>query len=246
MFWECMRASRPLRQSASSPPSLSADPPLRHTAWSERNHWSALWSDPPVASEDSASALWPNTHTHTLTLFAWWRCWCDGVVVCQTHLSDVSSVSCQSVGLVVQLLLHVLNLPLTSVIILHHLTVKTTAHDTGTDCTLSSAANSVTLSRRHWDNDLRFAWKTCSSWLNVVVCQWSLVRTRNWDGQNNANEFDYNGNVIIAHDFHDAEKANGTAESSHKNGIYSIIRNVTEFFKFCTNKSNAVSTSVCE
>lgn len=44
-----------------------------------------------------------------------------------THLSDVASVSGQSVGLVVQLLLHVLDLLLAPVIFLHHLRVKTSS-----------------------------------------------------------------------------------------------------------------------
>ncbi len=33
------------------------------------------------------------------------------------------------------------------------------------------------------------------------------------------------------YDFHDVENTDGIAESSHKNGIYSLTRNVTEFVK---------------
>lgn len=40
---------------------------------------------------------------------------------------------------------------------------------------------------------------------------------------------DDNGNLIMVHDFQNAEKANGTVESSHKNGIYSIMRNFIKF-----------------
>ncbi len=35
------------------------------------------------------------------------------------------------------------------------------------------------------------------------------------------------------YDFRDAEKADGIAESSHRNGIYCITWNVTDFAKFC-------------
>ncbi len=37
------------------------------------------------------------------------------------------------------------------------------------------------------------------------------------------------------YDFHDAENADGIAESSHKNGIYSLTQNVTEFVKVWMN-----------
>ncbi len=37
------------------------------------------------------------------------------------------------------------------------------------------------------------------------------------------------------YDFHDAENADGISESSHKNGIYSLMRNVTEFVKVWMN-----------
>lgn len=37
--------------------------------------------------------------------------------------------------------------------------------------------------------------------------------------------------------FHDAKNADRTAESNHKNGIYSTARSVTEFGKFCIKKS---------
>ncbi len=37
------------------------------------------------------------------------------------------------------------------------------------------------------------------------------------------------------YDFRDAENAEGIAESSHKNGIYSLTRNVTEFVKVWIN-----------
>ncbi len=36
---------------------------------------------------------------------------------------------------------------------------------------------------------------------------------------------------VQAYDFRDAENADGISESSHKNGIYSLTRNVTEFVK---------------
>lgn len=116
-------------ENVSSPHSQSADPPLQRTASNERNHWSAHLSDPPAASEDSASALSPRKHINvfgnSFYLFEWRRClW---ILHGQTHLSDVLSISRQSVGLVVQLLFHVLNLLLASVIFLHHLRVKTTS-----------------------------------------------------------------------------------------------------------------------
>ncbi len=38
-------------------------------------------------------------------------------------------------------------------------------------------------------------------------------------------------NSIFMTGFHDAENVDGIAESSHKNGIYSSTRNVTEFVK---------------
>ncbi len=37
------------------------------------------------------------------------------------------------------------------------------------------------------------------------------------------------------YDFRDAENAGGIAESSHKNGIYSLTRNVTECVKVWMN-----------
>ncbi len=37
------------------------------------------------------------------------------------------------------------------------------------------------------------------------------------------------------YDFLDAENADGIAESSHKNGTYSLVRNVTEFVKVWMN-----------
>ncbi len=37
------------------------------------------------------------------------------------------------------------------------------------------------------------------------------------------------------YDFRDAEKADGIAESSHKNRSYSLMRNVTQFVKFWMN-----------
>ncbi len=41
--------------------------------------------------------------------------------------------------------------------------------------------------------------------------------------------------MLGPYDFHDAENADGIAESSHKNGIYSLMKNVTEFVKVWTN-----------
>ncbi len=38
--------------------------------------------------------------------------------------------------------------------------------------------------------------------------------------------------VIAPYDFHSAENMDGITESSYKNGIYCITRNVTEFVKF--------------
>ncbi len=40
---------------------------------------------------------------------------------------------------------------------------------------------------------------------------------------------------VEPYDFHDAKNMAGIAESSHKNGIYCITRNVTEFVKFWMN-----------
>ncbi len=40
-----------------------------------------------------------------------------------------------------------------------------------------------------------------------------------------------------AYDFHDAENVDGIAKSSHKNRIYCIMQNATEFAKFWMNKS---------
>ncbi len=37
------------------------------------------------------------------------------------------------------------------------------------------------------------------------------------------------------YDFRDAENADGIAESSHKNGIYSLMRNVAEFVRVWMN-----------
>ncbi len=39
------------------------------------------------------------------------------------------------------------------------------------------------------------------------------------------------------YDFRNAENADGIAESSHKNGIYSLTRNVMEFVKVWMNSS---------
>ncbi len=39
------------------------------------------------------------------------------------------------------------------------------------------------------------------------------------------------------YDFRNAENADGIAESSHKNGIYSLTRNVIEFVKVWMNSS---------
>ncbi len=36
---------------------------------------------------------------------------------------------------------------------------------------------------------------------------------------------------VQLYEFHDAENADGISESSYKNGIYSLARNVTEFVK---------------
>ncbi len=36
---------------------------------------------------------------------------------------------------------------------------------------------------------------------------------------------------VQPYDFHNAENADGISESSYKNGIYSLTRNVTEFVK---------------
>ncbi len=41
--------------------------------------------------------------------------------------------------------------------------------------------------------------------------------------------------IVGQYDFRDAENADGIAESSHKNGIYSLTRNVTEFVKVWMN-----------
>ncbi len=41
--------------------------------------------------------------------------------------------------------------------------------------------------------------------------------------------------LVEPYDFHDAENTDGIAESSHKNGIYSLTRNVTEFVKVWMN-----------
>ncbi len=41
--------------------------------------------------------------------------------------------------------------------------------------------------------------------------------------------------TIGPYDFRDAENTDGIAESSHKNGIYSLTRNVTEFVKVWMN-----------
>ncbi len=43
--------------------------------------------------------------------------------------------------------------------------------------------------------------------------------------------------LLGLYDFCDAENVDGITESSHKNGIYCITRNVTEFSKFWMNKS---------
>ncbi len=40
---------------------------------------------------------------------------------------------------------------------------------------------------------------------------------------------------VRLYDFRDAENASGISESSHKNGIYSLTRNVTEFVKVWMN-----------
>ncbi len=41
--------------------------------------------------------------------------------------------------------------------------------------------------------------------------------------------------IVGPYDFRDAENADGIAESSHKNGIYSLMWNVTEFVKVRMN-----------
>ncbi len=41
--------------------------------------------------------------------------------------------------------------------------------------------------------------------------------------------------IVGPYDFRDAESADGIAESSHKNVIYSLMRNVTEFVKVWMN-----------
>ncbi len=41
--------------------------------------------------------------------------------------------------------------------------------------------------------------------------------------------------TVGPYDFHDAENADGIAESNHKNGIYSLMRNVMEFVKVWIN-----------
>ncbi len=45
------------------------------------------------------------------------------------------------------------------------------------------------------------------------------------------------GLIVGPYDFRDAENADGIAESSHRNGIYSLTRNVTEFVKVWMNES---------
>ncbi len=40
---------------------------------------------------------------------------------------------------------------------------------------------------------------------------------------------------FLGRDLHDAENADGIAESSHKNGIYRLTRNVKEFVKVWKN-----------
>ncbi len=55
-------------------------------------------------------------------------------------------------------------------------------------------------------------------------CCWnfySLNNLKNW--------FFYNSVHIGPYDFRDAENVDGITESSHKNGIYSLARNVKEF-----------------
>ncbi len=42
---------------------------------------------------------------------------------------------------------------------------------------------------------------------------------------------------IGPYDFHDVENADGITESSHRNRIYHITRNVTEFAKFWMDTS---------
>ncbi len=41
--------------------------------------------------------------------------------------------------------------------------------------------------------------------------------------------------IVGPYDFRDAENADGIAEYSHKNGIYSLMWNVTEFVKVRMN-----------
>ncbi len=41
--------------------------------------------------------------------------------------------------------------------------------------------------------------------------------------------------ILGPYDFRDAENADGITESSHKNGIYSLTRNVMEFVKVWMN-----------
>ncbi len=43
--------------------------------------------------------------------------------------------------------------------------------------------------------------------------------------------------LVGSKNFHHAENTDGIAESSHKNGIYSITYNVMEFVKVCMNLS---------
>ncbi len=44
-----------------------------------------------------------------------------------------------------------------------------------------------------------------------------------------------------SYDFRDAENADGITESSHKNGIYSLMRNITECVKVWTLHLNQIA-----
>ncbi len=46
--------------------------------------------------------------------------------------------------------------------------------------------------------------------------------------------------VVGSYDFRDTENADGIAEPSHKNGIYSLTRNVTEPVKIWINLSKVL------
>ncbi len=50
-------------------------------------------------------------------------------------------------------------------------------------------------------------------------------------------EFDLRSEELGPSDFRDAENPDGIVESSHKNGLYILTRNVTEFVKVWMNSS---------